>query len=71
MTPQGPALTNCNAMVEQPERWYQNEKECITKSEELQKNYEEQFEGTPVVGRISCLSKERIDEIETKLKLQA
>lgn len=68
MTPQGPRFVNCNAMVEQPERWYQNEEECTTKAKELQKLHEEQFKDTPVVGRMSCLSKEQFDEIEEKYR---
>ena len=66
MTPQGPRFVNCNVMVEQPERWYQSEEECATKAKALQAQYEEQFRDTPVVGRLSCLSKKQLDEIENK-----
>tara|TARA_R100001163_G_scaffold38116_2_gene29045 strand:+ start:2804 stop:3061 length:258 start_codon:yes stop_codon:yes gene_type:complete len=66
MTPQGPRLVNCSVMVEQPERWYQSEEECAVKAKELQKRHEEQFKGTPVIGRLSCLPKERLEEIEAK-----
>ena len=66
MTPQGPSLVNCNVMAEEPKRWYQSEEECATKAKALQEQYEEQFKGTPVIGRLSCLSKERLEEIEAK-----
>ncbi len=64
MTPQGPRFVNCNVMVEQPERWYQSEEECSARVEELQGQYSDHFEGTPMVARVACLPKERLEEIE-------
>jgi len=66
MTPHGPQLANCQIMVEQPERWYQDKEECMQRAQTLRELHEEQFKDTPVVGRVSCLSKEQLEEIEAR-----
>lgn len=66
MTPEGPRLANCQVLEEKPERWYLSESECIKKAQELQTAYDAEFRNTGIVGRLSCVSKKRLEEIHTE-----